>query len=176
MTTQAPKEFLYFLTCITIFLIGAYAYTEESPGATLPESPEIVNRKLYGQVINEEGVPASEAKIVHHSELEPLRVMANQEGHFLNPEVSKNLSATLVRVNSPGMFEVFRTFSLLPNQQTYAETKTLDCEIIGSMLSSTGGTLNQTNRPRTDFSDTSCLLYTSPSPRDQRGSRMPSSA
>ena len=26
-----------------------------------------------------------------------------------------------------------------------------------------------------DFSDT-CLLYTSPSPRDQRGSRMPSSA
>ena len=28
------------------------------------------------------------------------------------------------------------------------------------------------NRPRPDI----CLLYTSPSPRDQRGSRMPSSA
>ena len=27
-----------------------------------------------------------------------------------------------------------------------------------------------------DMMDTSCLLYTSPSPRDQRGSRMPSSA
>ena len=26
------------------------------------------------------------------------------------------------------------------------------------------------------FGNTSCLLYTSPSPRDQRGSRMPSSA
>ena len=28
----------------------------------------------------------------------------------------------------------------------------------------------------TKFQDTGCLLYTSPSPRDQRGSRMPSSA
>ena len=27
-----------------------------------------------------------------------------------------------------------------------------------------------------DIDDTDCLLYTSPSPRDQRGSRMPSSA
>ena len=27
-----------------------------------------------------------------------------------------------------------------------------------------------------DFHNNSCLLYTSPSPRDQRGSRMPSSA
>ena len=27
-----------------------------------------------------------------------------------------------------------------------------------------------------DYEDVSCLLYTSPSPRDQRGSRMPSSA
>ena len=29
---------------------------------------------------------------------------------------------------------------------------------------------------KTALIDTSCLLYTSPSPRDQRGSRMPSSA
>ena len=29
---------------------------------------------------------------------------------------------------------------------------------------------------QTTFSGNDCLLYTSPSPRDQRGSRMPSSA
>ena len=32
--------------------------------------------------------------------------------------------------------------------------------------------VSQTN----DVNNTNCLLYTSPSPRDQRGSRMPSSA
>ena len=33
-----------------------------------------------------------------------------------------------------------------------------------------------TNRHHTNFASNTCLLYTSPSPRDQRGSRMPSSA
>ena len=32
------------------------------------------------------------------------------------------------------------------------------------------------NIPFSDLENRSCLLYTSPSPRDQRGSRMPSSA
>ena len=31
-------------------------------------------------------------------------------------------------------------------------------------------------KSESDFEGISCLLYTSPSPRDQRGSRMPSSA
>ena len=36
--------------------------------------------------------------------------------------------------------------------------------------------INQSKRMGKLFSEYSCLLYTSPSPRDQRGSRMPSSA
>ena len=61
---------------------------------------------------------------------------------------------------------------------------------IGVMLATCGMTSNtlattasrgtvalvmQTDGPNADV-DKSCLLYTSPSPRDQRGSRMPSSA
>ena len=38
-----------------------------------------------------------------------------------------------------------------------------------------GGLLHKTSAPATASSDT-CLLYTSPSPRDKRQSRMPSSA
>ena len=34
----------------------------------------------------------------------------------------------------------------------------------------------RTPQGETDLAFTACLLYTSPSPRDQRGSRMPSSA
>ena len=36
--------------------------------------------------------------------------------------------------------------------------------------------MNNIERLLGDAANTSCLLYTSPSPRDQRGSRMPSSA
>ena len=44
-------------------------------------------------------------------------------------------------------------------------------------LEGPNGTLQVTEvRGRGDVEHTTCLLYTSPSPRDQRGSRMPSSA
>ena len=41
----------------------------------------------------------------------------------------------------------------------------------GQQAGSTGFTIGQGN-----YGNQTCLLYTSPSPRDQRGSRMPSSA
>ena len=39
-----------------------------------------------------------------------------------------------------------------------------------------GGIVANSTRPAEFLYDNICLLYTSPSPRDQRGSRMPSSA
>ena len=39
-----------------------------------------------------------------------------------------------------------------------------------------GGDLQKFIRTHKKLKETTCLLYTSPSPRDQRGSRMPSSA
>ncbi len=148
MTTQAPKRILYFLTCATIFLIGSCAdegITEESPRVTLPEPQEIVNCTLYGQVIDEQGVPISGAQVVYRSGLAPLQLVTNEEGYFLIPEVENKGAAAFVSVSSPGKFEAFRRFSLVPNRQNYTEIKMLDREMIGSISSPTGGTLNQTN-------------------------------
>ena len=57
------------------------------------------------------------------------------------------------------------------------------CEISGvvsptveSNFDECGGTITITYTAPTGCDNNSCLLYTSPSPRDQRGSRMPSSA
>ena len=46
----------------------------------------------------------------------------------------------------------------------------LDALLGGSDIEQSSDTNSQESTPNT------CLLYTSPSPRDQRGSRMPSSA
>ena len=50
----------------------------------------------------------------------------------------------------------------------------------GDELEFTAKIINQSEHPQTGTAtlllDNACLLYTSPSPRDQRGSRMPSSA
>ena len=47
---------------------------------------------------------------------------------------------------------------------------------IGNTDDSTGGTDNPEDSANLPDETDTCLLYTSPSPRDQRGSRMPSSA
>ena len=47
---------------------------------------------------------------------------------------------------------------------SYAKTNAYDCMVIDRMM------------PRKDGISMICLLYTSPSPRDKRQSRMPSSA
>ena len=78
-------------------------------------------------------------------------------------------------------------------QSTEAELITIRREKLAKMrelgIDPFGGKFETTISPgalKADFSDekkvtiagrlTACLLYTSPSPRDQRGSRMPSSA
>ena len=50
-----------------------------------------------------------------------------------------------------------------------------EAEIIKSELQKNNGNMKKTYESL-GISRKSCLLYTSPSPRDQRGSRMPSSA
>ena len=64
---------------------------------------------------------------------------------------------------------------------TQAELLANANDIEGDALTATGLTINTGSGAITDNGDgtwnyTPCLLYTSPSPRDQRGSRMPSSA
>ena len=71
---------------------------------------------------------------------------------------------------SPG-FEIFNRFNISPHQSfkiSYKRGNISGKEYIKDALSE--------NRNMWFKSKFSCLLYTSPSPRDQRGSRMPSSA
>ena len=77
------------------------------------------------------------------------------------PEVS---SDTLELLNTEEMIEVDRLM-----------TDVLKIELI-QMMENAGRNLARLCISRFLHDPQSCLLYTSPSPRDQRGSRMPSSA
>ena len=65
------------------------------------------------------------------------------------------------------LFATFLVFGFISNANA---AKTLKCQTVLNTKADEVKMLK-------DFTDTvTCLLYTSPSPRDQRGSRMPSSA
>ena len=60
------------------------------------------------------------------------------------------------------------------HQSAEFETEGALVRCLGGKLKRVAGGLNVIEQKQ--FVDSFCLLYTSPSPRDQRGSRMPSSA
>ena len=70
--------------------------------------------------------------------------------------------ARILRLNSEGQFDQIDNFDRIEGRKSwYAGTAIIDGKEVG---------------PPLGVRSMSCLLYTSPSPRDQRGSRMPSSA
>ena len=105
---------------------------------------------------------------------------ANVEGSFLLPDQA----AAVTEVEGVGDSALVEqnTFTA----ETTVEPEALDVVVFGHPLGGLGGPseLSAGRRPTGDFeavasaNDASkgCLLYTSPSPRDQRGYRMPSSA
>ena len=73
-----------------------------------------------------------------------------------------------------------RAFHFRQNDRKIKLSRYLMCHILGSSRTQIGlSSLQRVVRQHetiTPLDDEACLLYTSPSPRDQRGSRMPSSA
>ena len=76
-------------------------------------------------------------------------------------QISDLVDDTIQYYNERHMDGYIRTFLKVPFSQVVIDTMTTDADTTVTNATSAG---------------TSCLLYTSPSPRDQRGSRMPSSA
>ena len=74
---------------------------------------------------------------------------------------------------------VYDVLQRLTSGGTTLEAETYEYDLQGNRLNSHLSATHVTNdvdRLLEDDDFTYCLLYTSPSPRDQRGSRMPSSA
>ena len=84
---------------------------------------------------------------------------------WLSPEKSKHIATNR-------KFLVQRVKSQVPRVKPFTYEAVKDFKVLGEIQD-----LNQFNDDRINFSTSySCLLYTSPSPRDKRQSRMPSSA
>ena len=84
------------------------------------------------------------------------------------PDVLAHVELYQYRFFGPRRLDVFvacktaRISSYFPGDESYLESPPVE--------------MDYPLDPSSDDGSSSCLLYTSPSPRDQRGSRMPSSA
>ena len=122
-----------------------------------------------------------------------LRALALQprNGHYLDTygwilhkkgenhkAVSVLSQAFELKPNEPEILEhLADVFLVLGNKERAVQLYQLASELFkGENLTRVGRKIAQIQKPSRTLGSTPCLLYTSPSPRDQRGSRMPSSA
>ena len=96
--------------------------------------------------------------------------------------IAEDLGLAVVRVRV--MSGKRKTIQIMAERQSDGLMEVGDCERLSRELSATlevedpisDAYVLEVSSPGLDRPLTDCLLYTSPSPRDQRGSRMPSSA
>ena len=103
-------------------------------------------------------------EVLKHNRLKEFKVA------YVNDTNVVNIDESLQKAPSLGIF-TFRTFLNIGMLLTESEKAKL---LRAFMLDIVLDTINQKLGGNTKYIN--CLLYTSPSPRDQRGSRMPSSA
>ena len=144
--SSSHQNYLTLLLLI-IFFLGSCAkdeIIEESPRIVLPESSEIVETSLYGLVIDEAGQPVQDATVSYLSGTTPGQTTTDENGNFSFLNITNKGPAAFVSVRTPGKFEAFRKFSVVTNRFNYTEIKVLERKVIGTINSSTGGTLVHT--------------------------------
>ena len=97
--------------------------------------------------------------------------------HYANPEIAKFGNVVFVFYIGSGLFAGIMT--LMDEGIELALGWHAANNMVAALLVTADWTALQTHSVLKDISNPEtmpCLLYTSPSPRDQRGSRMPSSA
>ena len=142
------------------------------------------------QEINEEGVPRflqeddeviqDDAVQQGQKEIEELiqTKLVNQETPTNTEELIESdvdSSSNTKDDNLPGYFEDFWTWDLFDEFTDFVHNSPT-AQIASELMNASQVNLVMDNWFLREAGSRSCLLYTSPSPRDQRGSRMPSSA
>ena len=123
-----------------------------------PNPITTVESRVVGLVQDEAGLPLSEVKVEHIGN----SIMTDENGYFSIPTVSTTVNGGYITFEKDGFFENSKfIFQLDPDDYSFLRVTMLDLGTPSEIDPSNAHT---------------CLLYTSPSPRDATLSRMPSSA
>ena len=185
------KSAMYIMAVIAMMMRTAGAWSVERRGGMTafmrkkgaPNNNKKKNNKIMKSIAREEG--ASYQLRMTDTLDDPKRMkieemIKNKVGASHLKMVADTLDIKVAEESAAIEVESSTVGAIEENQQA-KKSSALDVEIISRKRDSAGrpGTEEKKSSPSDESSSDrskSCLLYTSPSPRDQRGSRMPSSA
>ena len=106
-----------------------------------------------------------------------MRMSYNYKGKSLHGDNPRNLGDDLIRWRAGrGYLDANISYKISEKLEFRIDALNLSNTLAFDYFEDASGQYGSGKKTRMDYAKYDCLLYTSPSPRDQRGSRMPSSA
>lgn len=107
----------------------------------LPPAKKLVTTNIFGLVIDENNNPIVDSEVLLKTDAGFEATTTDENGNFLYRNVRVASDGAFIKVRQFGKFEGFRKMNVTPDSYNYTKIKLLDKTIVGTISSSTGGTV-----------------------------------
>jgi len=115
------------------------------PKTIIPEAQEIIETSLYGIVLDNNDQPIPNALVTLNTGVEAMDIITDDRGQFAFEDIKNKGASAFLSIKSAGKFEAFRRYGVIKHRNNYTEVKMQDKNIIGTVVASQGGTLDNGN-------------------------------
>ena len=136
-----------------LFIVGFAVFfnscvKEEDFGKTtivLPDSKELIQTNIFGLVVDENEVPLVNSEVLLKTDTGFEATTTDENGNFKYFDVRVLREGAFLKVREVGKFEGFRKMNVTPNSYNYTKIKLLDKTIVGTIASTSGGTVSHSS-------------------------------
>ncbi len=121
----------------------------------LPDSKELIQTNIFGLVVDENDLPVRDSEVLLKTDKGFEATTTDEDGNFKYFDVRVVREGAFLKVRQSGKFEGFRKMNVTPNSYNYTKIKLLDKTIIGTVSSTTGGTLSHSSNATIQLSPNS---------------------
>jgi len=145
-TSKKIVALLLIMSFATFF--NACVKDQDLPGTTtivLPDSKELIVTNIFGLVVDENELPMANSEVLLKTDAGFEATTTDEEGNFKYFNVRVVREGAFLKVRQEGKFEGFRKMNVTPQTYNYTKIKLLDKTIVGSVSSTTGGTVSHSS-------------------------------
>ncbi len=149
------KQFLTFSSLGILLLAMALVFNSckkdrevyDSTPSQQFDNSQMTNATFLGQIIREDGTPLSGAMVSTGAH----QMTTDADGFFFFSNISTSLNATVIKVESQGYFDAYRTIRVIPNEDNQVRIMIMDLPAAQSFTASTGGVVSIPNGGSINF-------------------------
>ncbi|MEZ4888727.1 MAG: hypothetical protein R3E32_28635 [Chitinophagales bacterium] len=153
--SNSKKTFtLLFLLAVTTFFHSCVKEEDYITKDTivLPSAKEMITTSIFGLVVDENDAPVINSEVLLKTDNGFEATTTDENGNFKYFDVRVVREGAFLKVREAGKFEGFRKMNVTPNSYNYTKIKLLDKTIVGTVSSTTGGTVSHSSNAQLKLS------------------------